>query len=264
MAIKISTAAINMLSHGISLRRLLDDCVMDIYSGTPPTYADDAATGLGGVKLCRVTVGSNAVATTMRSLGASYTCLAANRTNANTVKLNVTVDGVGPTTWTYTFVTAIDSSDLIAAANMARYFEENVPQIQCAAYVALAFVAKCRIDGLAITLADGGGTTALTTTQIQAASRASIYTLQWGPPTAGVISKTADVWSGVNLVTGVAGFFRFVWPNDTGALVTVTEPRIQGSIATSGADYNVSNTTLTLAATHTVESFSLTLPRYAA
>ncbi len=263
MAIKVSTAAINMLAHGMSLRRLLDDCVMDIYSGTPPTYADDAATGLGGVKLCRVTVGSNAVATTMRSLPASYTLVMVNRTNANTVKVNVTVDGAGPTTYTYTFVTAVDSSDLIAAANVARWLEENVPQIKGVAYAAVSFAGKGSIDGLAITLSDGSGTTAITTTQIQAASRSSIYTLQWGPPTAGVISKTSDVWSGGNIVTGVAGFFRFVWPNDTGALVTVTEPRVQGSIATSGADYNVSNTTFTVSATHTVESFSLTLPRYA-
>lgn len=204
MAIKVSTAAINMMAHGMSLRRLLDDCVMEIYSGTPPTYADDAATSLGGVKLCRVTVGSHTVATTMRSLGASYTCVAANRTNTNTVELRVTVDGTGPTDYVYAFATAIDSSDLIAAANMARSFEEQVPQIQCAAYAALSFAAKCRVDGLAITLADGGGSTALATTQVQAADRTSIYTLQWGPPTAGVISKTADVWSGVNLATGVA------------------------------------------------------------
>lgn len=255
MAWIYSTGMVNLLSGGCSTRKALSDFVLDLYGGsTPPASADAAATGS---KLCRITVGSGAVTSTMRSTAQVYTGVMANRTNGNTVEIEVTVDGVGPTTWTYTFVTAVDSSDVIAARNVARYIEDNVPQIQAIPYAALSIVFKCKIDGLALTLADGTGTTAITIVQIEAASRASIYTLQFGPPTAGVISKTVDVWSGLGLVTGVATYGRLVLPTDDGTLLA-TAIRAQGAVATSGTEITMSNTTITLGATSTVDAASIT------
>jgi hypothetical protein len=195
----------------------------------------------------------------MRSTAQVYTGVMANRTNANTVKINVTVDGVGPTTWTYTFVTATDSSDVIAARNVARYIEDNVPQIQAIVYAGLSIVFKCKIDGLTLTLADGTGTTAITITQVEAAARTSIYTLQFGAPAAGIISKTSDVWSGVGLVGGVATYGRLVLPTDDATLST-TQIRAQGLVATSGAEITMSNTTVTVGATSTVDAASITMP----
>jgi hypothetical protein len=182
MAWIYSTGAINILSGGWPTRKLFNDFVVDIYGlATAPANADAAVTGS---KLFRATVGSGAVTAAMRSVAQTYTAVMANRTNGNTVKFNVTVDGVGPTTYTYTFATAVDSSDVIAAANVAKWLEDNVPQLQCVPYAALSFGIKCKIDGLACTVADGSGTTAVTVTQVQAASRSSIYTLQFGPPVA--------------------------------------------------------------------------------
>lgn len=256
MSVKYSIGAVNYRSGAQSTRKLLSDCVLDIYGGTPAAAADDA---VAATKLARITVGSGTVTSTMRSLAQTYTAVMGNRTNANTVKFAVTVDGVGPTTYTYTFATAVDSSDAICARLVAKWLEESVPQIQCNPYGALSFAIKGKIDGLALTVADGSGTTAVTVTQLEAASRASIYTLQFGPPTAGVISKTSDVWSGVNLATGVATWFRFVLPTDDATLST-TQPRIQGTIGTSGADMIMANTTLTVSATTTIDTASITMP----
>lgn len=257
MAWIYSTGAVNFRSGNGSSRKMWNDFVLDLYGGaTPPASADAAA---AGQKLARITVGSGAVTTTMRSVAQIDTLVPANRTNANTVKVGVVVEGLAKVTYTYTFVTAVDSSDLIAAINIARWLEDNVPQLQCIGYGALTIAAKCKIDGLLITLTDETGTTAITVTQIQAYSRASIYTLQFGPPALGVISKTSDVWSGVGLITGVATYGRLVLPTDDGTLSS-TQVRAQGAISTSGAEITMSNTTVTLGATSTVDAASITMP----
>lgn len=77
---------------------------------------------------------------------------------------------------------------------------------------------------------------------------------------AGIIAKNSgEVWSGVNAATGTALWFRQVAAGDDGTEST-TQPRIQGSIATAGADMNISNTTLTSGATHTVNNYNFAWP----
>jgi len=85
--------------------------------------------------------------------------------------------------------------------------------------------------------------------------------LEFDDEAAGVLVKCADeVWSGVGLAAGTAGWFRFV-ANPTDALgVSTVLPRIDGSIGTSGANLNMSSTTIAIAATYTIDTFSLTLP----
>jgi len=79
----------------------------------------------------------------------------------------------------------------------------------------------------------------------------------------GYIEKCADeVWSGLILATGTAGYFVFV-ANGTDALgASTTLPRIMGSIGTSGADLNLATTSLVLARTQTIDTFKITLPAY--
>lgn len=78
--------------------------------------------------------------------------------------------------------------------------------------------------------------------------------------TAGVISKPASaVWNGVNSATGVAGYYRHVGSSDTGVLST-TEARVQGAIAVSGSDMNLTSTTLTSGVTQAVDFYTLNLP----
>ena len=82
-------------------------------------------------------------------------------------------------------------------------------------------------------------------------------------PTAGEMEKASgETWQGTGLVAGTAGWFRFCAnPTDNGAASTVL-PRIDGSVGTSGADLNMSSTTITVGATYTIDSFKLTLPEY--
>ena len=60
----------------------------------------------------------------------------------------------------------------------------------------------------------------------------------------GIISKpTGVVWSGTNAATGSASYYRHVAVGDDATLST-TQARIQGNIATVGADLNLSSTSL--------------------
>lgn len=78
----------------------------------------------------------------------------------------------------------------------------------------------------------------------------------------GVLAKSAEVWSGAIVATGVAGYYRFSAAGDTGAAST-TEERIQGSVGLAGADLNLSNTTLTTNASltaQTIDYYVVSLP----
>ena len=83
--------------------------------------------------------------------------------------------------------------------------------------------------------------------------------LTFAAAAAGVVSKTG-VWSFNGIAAGTAGWFRFKGNAvDTGALST-TLPRMDGSVATSGGDLNLSNITIAVAAPNTIDDFTWTQP----
>ena len=113
--------------------------------------------------------------------------------------------------------------------------------------------------GTAPATADAAVTGTLLTT-ISVSSGDTGVTL--GTASAGSIPKNSgEIWSGLNVATGTAGYFRFVAAGDDGTSST-TQVRIQGLVATSGADLNLSSVNLTSGGTQTVDSGSITLPTY--
>ncbi len=91
-------------------------------------------------------------------------------------------------------------------------------------------------------------------------STATGFTL--GTASGGIIAKeSTDILSGVALVSQVAGYYRHVAPGDSGAYST-SEPRIQGSISTVGAEMNLSSVNIALGATQTIDFYSITLPTF--
>jgi hypothetical protein len=85
--------------------------------------------------------------------------------------------------------------------------------------------------------------------------------------TAGVLAKAAaETWSGTAGQTGTAGWFRFnelvtdkATTLSAAAASSVTAKRLDGSIAVSGGDLQMSNTAIVAAAIQTVSTFNLTL-----
>jgi hypothetical protein len=87
--------------------------------------------------------------------------------------------------------------------------------------------------------------------------------LEFGDAASGQISKASgETWQDQGLAGGTAGWFRLCAnPTDAGAAST-TLPRIDGSVGTSGADLNMSSTTIVSGSTYTIDTFTLTLPEY--
>lgn len=76
---------------------------------------------------------------------------------------------------------------------------------------------------------------------------------------AGVIPMSSVPWSGACTVAGVAGWFRFYGSGGTSG-TSNSEIRMDGSISVSGADLNLSHTSLAVGAVTTVTSFTISQP----
>lgn len=75
----------------------------------------------------------------------------------------------------------------------------------------------------------------------------------------GAVSKSG-VWSFAGVAAGTAGWFRLKANGADAGAVSNTLPRLDGSIATSGADLNLSNISIAVGAPTTVDSFTFTFP----
>lgn len=106
--------------------------------------------------------------------------------------------------------------------------------------------------------ADTGATgTLLGTVSVEAAGTG----LTFDAAVAGVIAKAAlETWKFNGAAIGTAGWFRFYEPTDTPSATQSTKARLDGSIAVSGADMNLSNISITVGAPSTIDVFQFTLP----
>lgn len=78
--------------------------------------------------------------------------------------------------------------------------------------------------------------------------------------TAGKISKRAVTWDGVAVATGTAGYFRYCASTSDPGTTSTTQIRIQGAVATSGAELNMSTVSIANGATQTIDTFDITMP----
>jgi hypothetical protein len=87
--------------------------------------------------------------------------------------------------------------------------------------------------------------------------------VEFGDAASGIISKAAgETWQDQGLANGTAGWFRFCAnPSDTG-IASTTLARLDGSVGTSGADLNMSSTSIVSGSTYTIDTMALTLPEY--
>jgi hypothetical protein len=84
--------------------------------------------------------------------------------------------------------------------------------------------------------------------------------LTFGDSASGTMAKsTAETWSGTAVATATAGWFRFSSVGDGGGSST-TDERIDGTVATSGAQLNMSSTSVTTSAVQTISTFQITVP----
>jgi hypothetical protein len=270
MAQKYSTCLVNLLVGGRNLRSILDNCVLKIYTGAAPADADAQETG---TVLCIVSLsgawnGTAAAGTTgdAPSVDEWYFPIPINAgkpTAGKSFQVVLQLDGINGT-YEYDCV-ASDATGATAQfvdrlANMINQAQRPVRAIGISGPADQIVAVSPVVRGLGMTLIDGGGT-GDTIVPVHALTKTRPNTLQFGPPTLGVISKLAEAWTGTNLATGVAGYFRLVLPNDTGLQdAALTMPRVQGSVGTSGADMNLDSVQFVISATTTISAFSIQEP----
>lgn len=81
---------------------------------------------------------------------------------------------------------------------------------------------------------------------------------------AGVIAKAAaEVWSATGLANGNAGYYRLVTDADDGTTASTTAVRIDGTIAVSGSDMDMTSTAIALGAPLLINSATFTMPKSA-
>jgi len=78
-------------------------------------------------------------------------------------------------------------------------------------------------------------------------------------PSAGSIAANSMATASIG-TTGTAATARIVQSGDTGAAVTTTQPRIQGTVGTSGTDFIVSSTSFVSGGQITITSLSYQHP----
>jgi len=258
MTLYYSTGLRNFVAAYGPYKRALQGGTMSIYSGTVPASAD-AALVAGYTQLCSVTLASGAITNEVCAAGSATLAGVAGTVTS------ITVGAVEILGATCTFVDTLSNLAIAVAAQINAYCP-----LTGAEYIATSVGAKIIITCLpgtgivtgtvAATGAGGITITPIVDIGTGVTGIAGVNGLTYGGATSGVLAKGTGVWSGTNLATGTASYFRLYGSvADTLALST-TLIRVQGTCGTSGTDYIMSSTTLTSGYTHTVDGFTLTLP----
>lgn len=262
MALTFSTGYKTGRLREADFNNMFEGGELQIWSGSAPSV-DSAATG---TRLATITVASGT-----RTAETSATFLLTVGGASGSLD-TLTVDG-------YPIIgaaVAFNTSTTQTAADIATAINKYRGVINCYA-TSSAAVVTCRMaPGIGTGL--NGVTVAHTETTLTAtinggssttvggagatAGVASVNGLTWGEVVAGVIVKTGT-WSGVVDNGGTAGYFRLegcTTVTDVSDAHSTASPRyrIQGTCGTTGADYNMSSTSLTASTTHTVDTFQLT------
>ena len=262
MTLRISDGLRNfMLQHG-SFRQSLHGGKIEIYSGTQPSSSNAAPTGTLLATITKASgthtnevVPSGSVTLDTGASGSVDSILVA-MPSAASAKIELLDSAV-----------AFNSTLTLTAADVATAINQNLsnPEFTATSSGAVVTISPRR----------GGGTqmnawtivsscTTITSTDANLSSGVSSANgLTFGVATTGALVKNPDeTWTGVAVATGTAGWFRYVGPvADSGAADTAeAQIRLDGSVATSGGDLNLSSTSITSGATQTISGFTVTQP----
>jgi len=255
MTARYSTGLRNFTLKYGSLDDALRNGVITIYSGAQPSSADAAPTG---TPLC--VVSNNAGAVTSEVLAQGSVTLTGGAGGAlNTL----TVNGVDILGGAVPFDSTLAQTAMDIATQINAF--KSKPDYSAVAVGAVVNITAMPGNGASPNgFVVAGTTTTLTATTVNMAGGvAPVNGLLFGAPAGGVLPKLpAQTWSGINLATGTAGWFRQTGSvADTGALDSAgVVLRMDGAIASSGAEMNLNSTAFTAGATTTVATSTETAP----
>lgn len=255
MTMRISTALRDAVNGQGSLADVLRGGKIMVYSGSQPATADTAPSG---TLLVTLTDASGAHTVEVRATGS----VALTGGGAGSVD-TLTVDGKEIMGSATAFITDL-ATTAQAVVDKINANPRNLFVKATRSSNTINLTARRGLGALANGWVVASTVTTITKTDANLASGVySVNGLKFGESVSGVISKYGpQVWSGVAVASGTAGWFRFVGPEaDSLATDSAAEhERLDGSCATSGGQMNMSSTSITSGATQTLNAFAATLP----
>lgn len=255
MTFRLATGTRNFLNKQGGIDDALRNGWIEIYSGAQPSSADAAATG---TLLCTISDASGALTHETLSSG-TVTLNSGASGSVNTLTVN-SIEIMGAAV---NFNATLSQTASDVAAQINRF--KAVPE-----YTASASGAVITIKAMPGTgTGPNGLTVASTVTTItktdanMAGGVAAVNGLKFDVSSAGVMNKlSTQTWSGVNAATGTAGWFRqYGSVADASALDSNgVVLRVDGAVATSGAEMNLNSTAFVTSATTTLAGWSMTIP----
>ncbi len=256
MALRLSTGLRNFLNEGGSLKQAFQNGSILLYTGSQPA---DANTAVSGTLLNTYTNASGALTVETKATG-SVVLTGGGAGSLDTLTVN-SLEIMGS-------ATAFNTSLAQTATDVCTKINNNPKNLLFLASnggsATITITAKPGLGSLPNGWVVASTATTITKTDNNMASGVTaVNGLLFGDSAAGVLVKDpAQTWSGVAGNSGTAGWFRLRG--------SVTDPgttdsselyiRLDGNVASSGANLNLSSTTITAAATQTISTFSLTEP----
>lgn len=250
MTIRLSTGFRNKLVSSTGFAACFAGGVIDVYSGTQPAGADSAVTGtlLGRVSIASTTyVAETPASATLTLTGTNGGIATVNIGTFNIIPLGAVAFTTDLATTATALSDAINRNGIYTATSSGAVVTVIAPGGTGAAHNGLALAATATGDMVGTSSGNITGGVAATAG------------LQFAAPSAGTISKSG-VWSFDGLAVGTAGWFRIKASAADADASSTTAVRLDGSVAVSGADMNLSNISITIGAPNTIDTFTYTQP----
>ena len=252
MAERLSTGMRTDLARAFA--KIFENGILDIRSGTQPTTGDLTESGS---LLCSCTASSGTLTQEVRatatitvtggSVAGSFTAIAIG---------GVTTTGIDILGATVTWASSHTNAAALIAAQINTYNSIGITATSDAAIVTLTAPPGVGAVTWDVTTTVAGDATV--TDANFSGGTAPVNGLKFGIAASGAVAITGT-WSGVIATSGTAGWAR-LYDADYITGASTTARRMDFSIATSGADINLSSTTLTAGATLTIGSGTITVP----
>lgn len=252
--LRFSTGLRQFIAGGGSWRQALANGRVMFFSGAQPANPDVAPTG---TLLCTFTKdGNDFTAESCATATIELTGGAAGSVDS------VTVGGMPLFENSVAFDTDLSTTATALAAAINSY--QNSPDFTATVSgTTVTIIAPKGTGALFNSIAVSVATTTITDTSdaVLSGGVSAVNGLLFGAPSSGVLPKEPGVvWQANPVATGSAGYFRYVGSSDDAFGDSSTAIRIDGSIATSGADLNMDSTAIAIGTPQTINTFNVTIP----
>jgi hypothetical protein len=242
--------------EGCDFKHSMSNCVLKWYTGSQPANGEAAPTG---TLLVTLSSASGALTREVLSVG-TVDLTGGGAGSVDTLTVN-SIEIMGSST-------PFNTSLAQTATDVCTKINNNPKNHLFDAFVTATDIinirAKPGLGSLPNAWVVASTVTTITKTDANMAGGVTaVNGLNWGDSAAGIVTKlTTQTWSGVAVATGTAGWFRFEAAVSDALGVDSSESilRMDGTIATSGAEINMGSVSITSGLTYTQDTFTATLP----